>query len=36
MRRSVVGNCWRKMGLCDVVGMRESIRMEVSRGYLLF
>ena len=32
---SVVGSCWRKVGNCNVVGVWESIRMEVSRGSLL-
>lgn len=31
--RSVEGSCWRKVGM---VGIWESIRMEVSRGSLLF
>ena len=33
--RGVVGSCWRKVGICGVVGVWESIRMEVSRGSLL-
>jgi hypothetical protein len=27
--RSVIGSRWRKVGICDVVGVWESIRMEV-------
>ena len=33
--RNVVGSCWRKVGICVVVGVRESIRIKVSKGYLL-
>ena len=33
--RSVVGSCWRKVGTCGVVGVREIIRLEVSKGSLL-
>ena len=33
--RSVVRSCWRKVGICDAVGMWQNIRMKVSRGYLL-
>ena len=35
VERSIVGSCWRKVGICGVVGMWESIPMEVSRGSLL-
>ena len=34
MGRSVVEGCWRKVGICRVVGEWESIRMEVSKGCL--
>ena len=27
---------WRKVSICGVVGVWESIRMEVSKGPLLF
>ena len=33
--RSIVGSCSRKVGICVVVGMWESIKMELSRGSLL-
>ena len=35
MGRSVVGNCWRKVGICGVVWVCESIRMEMNMGFLL-
>ena len=28
--------CWRKVGICGVVDVWESIRMEVNRNSLLF
>ena len=30
----VVGSCWRKVGVCGVVGVWRRIRMKVSRGSL--
>ena len=30
----VVGSCWRKVGVCGVVGVWKRIRMKVSRGSL--
>lgn len=34
--KSVEESCWRKAGICGVVSVWESIRMEMSRGSLLF
>ena len=33
--RIVVGTCWRKVGIYGVMGVWESIRMEVTRDPLL-
>ena len=35
MGNSVVGSCWRDVGICSMVGVWESIKMEASRGSLL-
>ena len=33
--RSIEGICWRKVGICYVVGVWESIRMEMNRGFVV-